>query len=66
MSARKAKVRMGRPPLPAGEVRASTFSIRILPTERAAIERAAEREEISASEWARRVLVNAARAVDAP
>ena len=52
---------MGRPPLADREgVKRSTFSIRITASERAAIERAAQAEGESASEWARRILLSAA------
>lgn len=50
---------MGRPPKAPGDVKASTFSVRLRPDERAAIEAAAERAGVKASEWARRVLLTA-------
>ena len=51
---------MGRPRLPKGAVKASTFSLRLMPAEREAVDRAALAAGVSASEWARRVLLMAA------
>lgn len=50
---------MGRPPKAPGDAKASTFSVRLRADERAAIEAAAERAGVWASEWARRVLLEA-------
>jgi uncharacterized protein (DUF1778 family) len=53
--------KMGRPPLPEGERKAITFRIRMTESERQQIDRAAESENGSSSEWARNVLLRAAR-----
>ena len=53
--------RMGRPRKAAGEVKQSTLSIRFTPEEREAIERAANEAGVSASEWARRTLLQSAK-----
>ncbi len=53
--------KMGRPKKAPDEAKASTFSVRLTADERALIEAAAERAGIKASEWARRVLIAAAR-----
>jgi len=53
------RVRMGRPPKAPGDAKASTFSVRLRADERAMIEAAAERAGVKASEWARRVLLDA-------
>lgn len=52
---------MGRPPSPPGTAKASTFSVRLTADERAMVEDAAERAGVKASEWARRVLLDAAQ-----
>ncbi len=50
--------KMGRPPLPKGEAKGSTFSLRLKPGERSIIDAAAKRAGFeSASEWARRALM---------
>lgn len=56
MSVRK-KARMGRPPLPKGTAKASMFCIRLSPSEREAIERAAAANDLTVSEWARKMLL---------
>ena len=57
----KRKVRMGRPPFAEGVAKAVLFSMRLAPSEREAIEEAAERAEMSASEWAREALIAASK-----
>lgn len=49
--------KMGRPRLPKGQVKKSTFSIRLTPDERSSVEVAASATGQSASEWARGVLL---------
>jgi predicted HicB family RNase H-like nuclease len=49
--------KMGRPRFPKGKARGAIFAVRLSPVEREAIEKAAEQEKMSASEWARRVLL---------
>jgi hypothetical protein len=56
---------MGRPPLPKGKVKAAMFCIRLSPDEREAIERAAQKADERASEWARRILLSAALPLEA-
>jgi len=51
---------MGRPPKAPGEAKACTLSVRLRTDERKAIEAAAERMGVKASEWARRVLIASA------
>jgi len=58
----KAGAKMGRPPLSPDGSKAATFSMRLLPGERSAVDAAARRAGLGASEWARRVLVAAASA----
>lgn len=57
---RRGKPKLGRPPLPKGETKATIFSIRLSPEERAAIEAKATADGLKASEWARRILLEAA------
>jgi hypothetical protein len=58
---RKRKPKAGRPALPSDQAKASTFSIRFTAEERAKIELAAGKAGASsASEWARRTLLDAA------
>ena len=52
---------MGRPKMRPGEARTIMFSIRVSEAERAVIEAAAEREGVPASDWARDILIAAAR-----
>lgn len=52
--------RIGRPPKAPGDAKASTFSVRLTPDERARIEAAAERTGVRPSEWARMVLLASA------
>lgn len=54
----KKKPRMGRPPLPKGEVR-SVFAIRLSLAERERVESSAKAAGMSASEWARATLLTA-------
>jgi hypothetical protein len=52
----------GRPPLKRAERKGATFSVRLLPEERALIKRVADKFGVqSDSEWARCVLVDASR-----
>jgi hypothetical protein len=53
--------RPGRPPLAAGKVRSAVFTLRLSAAERAAIIVAAARAGIPVTQWARDVLVTAAR-----
>jgi uncharacterized protein (DUF1778 family) len=53
---------MGRPKKEPGDLKKSTLSIRLTPEERAEIEEAAEIDWMTASDWARRTLLAAARA----
>lgn len=50
----------GRPPLPRGEAKDAKLILRMTLAERHAIDEAAQRAGLSASEWARRVLTDAA------
>ena len=60
-----AKKGRGRPRLPEGAVKVTTFSLRLTVDEAAVIKEAAERAGAkSASDWARDVLVAAARIAD--
>lgn len=52
--------RIGRPPVPKRLAKASLLSVRFAEGERAALERAAKRDGVGLSEWARRTLVAAA------
>lgn len=51
----------GRPPKPAGEVRNTPFTIRVTEGEKAAFLKAAKKAGRPASEWARSVLLMAAK-----
>lgn len=51
----------GRPPLPDTERKAHMFRIRMTQAERDEIDRAAEANSEASSEWARQVLLKAAR-----
>ena len=53
--------KMGRPPLPKQERKANMFRIRMTEAERAEIDLAAESEDQSSSEWARKVLLRSAK-----
>jgi len=53
---------MGRPPLPKGAVKDVLLTIRMSPSERAEIDRAAKSNGKNASEWARGLLLDASRA----
>ena len=57
----KAKPQMGRPPLPEDERKGHMFRIRMTQAERDEIDRAAEAQGESASEWARVLLLKSAR-----
>lgn len=52
--------KMGRPPLPETERKECTFRIRMTEEDRAVIDAAAEAKKLSASEWAREILLKAA------
>ncbi len=59
---RKRKPKVGRPALPAAQAKGKTFSVRFTEDERALIETAANKAGArSASDWARRTLLDAAR-----
>jgi len=53
------KPRLGRPPLPKGEVREKITPIRLQENERTAFERAAQKAGLSLSEWIRQTLRSA-------
>ena len=53
--------RIGRPPLAARERKGTLLSVRFPDAERHALERAAKREKLSLSAWARRTLLRAAQ-----
>lgn len=55
----------GRPPMANGVAKLATFSVRLTPEERAALDAAATAVDLSSSEWARRVLVAAAKSTGA-
>ena len=52
--------RMGRPPLPRRKVKSATLVLRMTLAERADIDKAAAVDGVNPSEWARRVLLDAA------
>lgn len=54
------KKKMGRPPLPKGEVRA-VFSVRFSNAEKATVEKAAKRAGEPVTRWARNALLAAAQ-----
>jgi hypothetical protein len=54
--------RIGRPPVPKKLSKASLLSVRLSEGERRALERAAERDDLKLSEWARRALLSVASA----
>lgn len=49
--------RIGRPPVPKKLAKATLLSVRFTEAERAEIEKAAKRDGVGLSEWARRVLL---------
>ena len=53
--------KMGRPPLPTEERKAHMLRIRMTDDDREQINQAAETEGESASEWARQILLKAAK-----
>jgi predicted HicB family RNase H-like nuclease len=52
--------RIGRPPMAKKERKGTLLSVRFPDADRHAMERAAKREGVSLSEWARRTLLRAA------
>jgi hypothetical protein len=60
------KPRIGRPPVPKKLAKAALLSVRFSESERRGLERAAAREGLRVSEWARRVLMSAAIAGSIP
>lgn len=52
----------GRPPVPNKLAKAKLLSVRLTESERAQLERAAKRDGVGLSEWARRSLIRAASA----
>lgn len=52
---------MGRPPMPAGKAKSAVFLMRLSPTERSIIDKAAHAKGVDASTWARKVVLQAAR-----
>jgi len=57
-----AKPRIGRPPVPKKLAKDSLLSVRFSNEERGALERAAKRDGLRLSEWARRTLLAGASA----
>jgi mobilization protein NikA len=57
--------RIGRPPIPKKERKATLLSIRLKPDERRTVERAAKRAGAGLSEWAREALLTAASSASA-
>ena len=55
------KPRIGRPPVPKRLAKASLLSVRFSEAERGTLDLAAERDGLRVSEWARRILLSAAR-----
>lgn len=55
------KAKLGRPPLPKGEVREKITPIRLQEDERTKFEKAAQKAGLSLSEWIRRALRVAAQ-----
>lgn len=53
--------RIGRPPVPKKLAKASLLSVRLAEGERKLIEQAAKRDGVGLSDWARRVLLAAAK-----
>jgi len=53
MKHREKKPRMGRPPLPAKDVRSDLIRLRVTRAEKATLAAAAKRAEIDVSEWLR-------------
>jgi len=53
--------RIGRPPVPKKLAKATLLSVRFSEGERSEIEKAAKRDGVGLSEWARRVLLAMAR-----
>jgi len=53
---RTKRPRIGRPPLPKGEVREKITPIRLQENERTAFEKAAQKAGLSLSEWIRQTL----------
>jgi hypothetical protein len=51
--------RIGRPPIPKKERKATLLSVRLTEEERRDVERAAKAAGVGLSEWARRVLLSA-------
>lgn len=49
--------RIGRPPVPKKLAKATLLSVRFTESERAEIEKAAKRDGVGLSEWARRTLL---------
>lgn len=56
------KARIGRPPVPKKLAKGALLSVRFSADERKALERAANRDGVRLSEWARRALLSAANA----
>lgn len=56
-----AKAKLGRPPVPKKLAKGSLLSVRFSESERASLEIAAKRKGLKLSEWARWLLLNAAR-----
>lgn len=54
------KNKIGRPPVPKKLAKGALLSVRFSAEERKALERAAEREGLKLSEWARRALLASA------
>ncbi len=59
-----AKKRIGRPPLAEGKAKDSILLVRLTRADREAVEFAARAAGVTASEWARRLIVGVARPSD--
>ena len=52
--------RIGRPPIPKKDRKATLLSVRLTAAERKIVERAANKDGVGLSEWARRILLASA------
>lgn len=59
------KAKLGRPPVPKKLAKGSLLSVRFSGDERKTLDRAADREGLKVSEWARRALLAAASSAPA-
>jgi uncharacterized protein (DUF1778 family) len=58
-----AKRKPGRPKLPKGEAKAAPIQVRLNPTDRKALERAAKAKDQTVSEWIRSAIVGSLEAI---